>query len=200
VLRRLEPVLRERDLPRELFARLIEANRRDQTVQRYPSWDALRGYCALSADPVGRLVLRVFGAASPGRDALSDAICSALQLIEHCQDVAEDYARGRVYLPAEDLERFGCRAAELGEVPATRALRGVIAFEIARARALLDRGEPLLGELRRSARLAVAGFAAGGHAACDALERAGFDPSARSPHRRSVARWMIRLLRRTRAA
>lgn len=194
LLRRLEPVLRERDLPRELFARLIEANRRDQHVHRYPSWQALREYCALSANPVGRLVLRVFGAATPQRDEWSDSICSALQLIEHCQDVAEDYARGRVYLPAEDLERFGCHGAELGDVPATRALRGVIGFEVARARKLLACGEPLLRELRGYARLAVAGFAAGGHAACDALERAGFDPSARRPHRRGVARWTIRLL------
>ena len=200
LLRRLEPVLREHDLPRELFARLVEANRRDQRVHCYPSWEALREYCALSADPVGRLVLRVFGAATPERDAWSDSICCALQLIEHCQDVAEDYARGRVYLPADDLERFGCRTAKLADVPATRALRGVIGFEVARARALLARGEPLLRELRGFARLAVVGFAAGGQAACDALERAGFDPSARRPHRRGVARWTIRLLHRRQAA
>jgi squalene synthase HpnC len=200
LLRRLEPVLRAHELPREPFARLIEANRRDQRVGRYPSWEALREYCALSADPVGRLVLRVFDAATQERDLLSDSICSALQLIEHCQDVAEDCARGRVYLPAEDLDRFGCREPDLGVSPAPAALRGVIGFEVARARELLARGEPLLGELHAFARLAVAGFAAGGYAACDALERAGFDPNARSSRRRDVARWMVRLLRRARRA
>ena len=198
LLRRLEPVLRRHDLPREPFAALIEANRRDQLVHRYPSWEALRGYCALSADPVGRLVLRVFGAATPARDLLSDSICSALQLIEHCQDVAEDRGRGRVYLPAEDLDRFGCVEGDLAASPAPAAVRAAIAFEVARARDLLALGEPLLGELRGSARLAVAGFAAGGHAACDSLERAGFDPGAGRARRRDVARWMIRLLRRSR--
>ena len=200
LLRRLEPVLRERDLPREPFAKLIEANRRDQRIRRYPSWQALREYCALSADPVGRLVLCVFGAATAERDALSDSICSALQLIEHCQDVAEDRARGRVYLPGDDLDRFACRESDLDASPAPAPLRAVIAFEVARARALLARGEPLLGELRGSSRLAVAGFAAGGHAACDALERAAFDPGARRSRRRGVARWTIRLLRRARSA
>ena len=100
-------------MPREPFVRLIEANRVDQRVSRYETWEQLRGYCELSANPVGELVLGVFGQATPARVALSDEICTALQLIEHCQDVAEDLARGRVYLPAEDLARFGCTIADL---------------------------------------------------------------------------------------
>ena len=83
--------------------RLIEANRLDQRVSRYETWEQLRDYCALSANPVGELVLGVLDLATPARIALSDSICTALQLAEHCQDVAEDLARGRVYLPAEDL-------------------------------------------------------------------------------------------------
>ncbi len=91
---RLQPTLRECALPREPFVRLIEANRVDQRVSRYETWEQLRGYCELSANPVGELVLGVFGLATPARVALSDAICTALQLAEHCQDVAEDCAAG----------------------------------------------------------------------------------------------------------
>ncbi len=94
--------------------RLIEANRTDQRVASYDTWEQLRGYCQLSADPVGELVLAVLGLSTSARIALSDSICTALQLTEHCQDVAEDYARGRMYLPREDLERFGCAHAGPG--------------------------------------------------------------------------------------
>jgi squalene synthase HpnC len=181
LLTRLQATLRECALPRELLMRLIEANRVDQRVSRYRTWEQLQGYCALSADPVGELVLRVFDEATPERIALSDSICTALQLIEHCQDVGEDFAAGRIYLPAEDLERFGCTDAQLagddgsaGAAP-SRELCAVIAFELARARALMAAGAPLLDQLRGRERLAVAAFLAGGRAAADAIERAGFD-------------------------
>jgi squalene synthase HpnC len=176
LLVRLQPTLRECALPREPFVRLIEANRLDQRVGRYETWTQLRAYCALSADPVGELVLSVLGLATPARIALSNEICTALQLAEHCQDVAEDLARGRVYLPAEDLARCGCDIADLTAVHAGGPLRAVLAFEVARARALLDAGVPLIDELPGArARLAVAAFAAGGRAALDAIERAGYD-------------------------
>jgi squalene synthase HpnC len=180
LLVRLQRTVRECDLPRDPFARLIEANRVDQRVSRYETWEQLRAYCALSADPVGELVLRVLGAATPARIALSDSICTALQLTEHCQDVAEDHAAGRVYLPAEDLARFGCTPEELpdalaGEAAPLAQLRAVLAFEVARARGLLAAGRPLLGELHGRARIAVAAFTAGGEAALDAIERAGYD-------------------------
>jgi squalene synthase HpnC len=175
LLERLEPTLRACSLPREPFIRLIEANRTDQRVSRYETWEELRGYCALSADPVGELVLGVFGLRTPARVALSDSICTALQLAEHCQDVAEDFAAGRVYLPAEDLARFGASTAELGAEHAGGPLRAVIGFQIARARGLLADGAPLIGEVRGRAKLAVAAFVAGGLAALDAIERAGCD-------------------------
>jgi squalene synthase HpnC len=176
LLVRLQPTLRDCALPREPFVRLIEANRLDQRVSRYETWAQLRAYCALSADPVGELVLGVLGLATPARVALSNAICTALQLAEHCQDVAEDLARGRVYLPAEDLARCGCATADLTAAHAGGPLRAVLAFEVARARALLDAGAPLIDELPGArARLAVAAFAAGGRAALDAIERAGYD-------------------------
>jgi squalene synthase HpnC len=181
LLIRLEPTLRECALAREPFARLIEANRVDQRVSRYETWEQLRGYCRLSADPVGELVLAVLGLATPARIALSDSICTGLQLTEHCQDVAEDYAAGRVYLPAEDLARFGCTTAELSSEHAAAPLREVLAFEVARARGLLFEGAPLSGRLRGRAGLAVASFVAGGRAALDAIERAGFDVLGGAP-------------------
>jgi squalene synthase HpnC len=182
LLVRLEPTLSECALPREPFMRLIEANRLDQRVSRYATWEELRAYCALSADPVGELVLHVLGSATPQRIALSDSICTALQLTEHCQDVAEDLARGRVYLPAEDLERFGCTIEELSAAHAGGPLREVLAFEVARARLLLSEGAPLIGELRGRARLALAGFVAGGRAALEAIEAARYDVLPGPPH------------------
>jgi squalene synthase HpnC len=196
LLRQLTPTLRTHSLPREPFQKLIEANRRDQRVQRYESFDALLGYCALSANPVGQLVLHVAGAATTENFELSDAICSALQIVEHLQDVAEDCARGRVYLPAVDLARFGCSEEDLRRAPARPELRRLLAFEAERARELLRRGEPLVARLRWPARLAVAGFAGGGLAALDALARGGFDvtSSLLTPRRRDTLRHTLAIL------
>jgi squalene synthase HpnC len=171
----LEPAVRERGLAPEPFRRLIEANRRDQGQVRYRTFDELLDYCRLSAAPVGELVLRVFGAATPDRIELSDRICAALQITEHLQDVAEDRARGRVYLPRDDMERFGCCDEDLTATSPTPAFRRLIAFEASRARSMLDAGAPLVSTLSPRPRLAVAGFVAGGRAAIAALERAGYD-------------------------
>ncbi len=186
--RRLQVTLRECALPREPFVRLIEANRQDQRVSRYQTWDQLRRYCTLSADPVGELVLGVFDAATPERIALSDSICTALQLAEHCQDVAEDLRSGRIYMPAEDLVRFDCDAADLAAGHAGPQVRELLAFEVARARALLGEGAPLIDLLQGRARLAVAAFIAGGHAALDAIERAGYDVLGGAPRSGSARR------------
>jgi len=192
LLVRLQPTLRQRALPRAPFVRLIEANRVDQRVSRYETWDELRGYCSLSADPVGELVLGVLGLATPERIVLSDSICTGLQLTEHCQDVAEDFAAGRVYLPGEDLRRFGCTTEELSFEHAAEPLRAVLAFEVARARALLANGAPLCRALRGRVGLAVASFLAGGRAALDAIERAGFDVLA-GPPRAGTGRRLLAL-------
>ncbi len=178
LLVRLQETLRECALPREPLQRLIEANRVDQRVARYQTWEQLLGYCRLSADPVGELVLAAFGRATPERVALSNKVCTALQLVEHWQDVAEDFAKGRIYLPAEDLERFGCSERELRGAGGSRTswrVRGLIAFEVARTRELLREGAPLLRTLRGRERVAVAAFASGGRAALEAIERAGYD-------------------------
>lgn len=175
VLRRLATTVRELQLPRGPFDRLIEANRRDQEVAAYESFDQLVAYCDLSANPVGELVLHVFAAATPDRIALSDRICTALQLAEHWQDVAEDRAAGRIYLPAEDLDRFGVPPTELDRSHAGPRLRELMVFEVARARQLLDNGAPLVGRLDGRARIAVAGYVGGGRAALGAIEAAGYD-------------------------
>lgn len=170
--------------PAALF-KLIEANRQDQAVNSYGTFGDLAAYCSLSANPVGELVLAAFGAASPARVRLSDSVCTALQLVEHWQDVREDAAAGRVYLPAEDLDRFGVSASELvAPPPAGRALRALMVFETARARRLLREGTPVIDGLERRARWAVAGFIAGGHAALDAIAASDFDPLYGSPRPR----------------
>ncbi|TMK65184.1 MAG: squalene synthase HpnC [Actinobacteria bacterium] len=190
VLVRLQTTIRDRALEPDPFHRLVEANRRDQRVARYPTWEALREYCSYSADPVGRLVLDVFGVSTPARVAWSDDVCTALQLTEHLQDVAEDRARGRVYLPEEDLARFGCSDTDLDGSSATPRLRRVIAYEVTRARSLLQAGTSLVASLRGFARLAVVGFVAGGRAALDAIEGVDDDVlrhRAPGPSRRSIA-------------
>jgi squalene synthase HpnC len=198
LMQRLALTVRACGMPRRPFERLIEANRRDQVQARYATFGELVGYCDLSANPVGELVLYVFGVATPERIELSDRVCTALQLVEHWQDVAEDFARGRVYLPAEDLERFGVTDADLQASddsslsPSGRRtgerLRELMAFEVARAHELLDEGAPLVGTLRGRARVAVAGYVGGGRANADAIVGAGYDVLAGPPKASGAAR------------
>ncbi|HET9258226.1 MAG TPA: squalene synthase HpnC [Pseudonocardiaceae bacterium] len=197
VLRRLVPTVAVHGLEREPFENLVRANLLDQRVHRYASYAQLRDYCVLSADPIGRIVLAVFGCSGPITVRLSDRICTALQLIEHWQDVAEDRRAGRVYLPQEDLAAFGVTDADLDAPAASPAFRQLMDFQITRARQLLDSGAPLIGLLRGWARLAVAGYLAGGYAALDALRRADGDVLAGPPRprRRDVLRHLSRALR-----
>jgi squalene synthase HpnC len=175
LLVRLTPTIQACHLPLEPFQRLIEANRVDQRVHRYGTWNELLGYCRLSANPVGELVLRVLDAATPERIALSDRVCTGLQLVEHLQDVGEDAERDRVYLPAEDLERFECSVDDLLAPTASPRLRALVRYEATRIRPLLDDGGPLAASLTGRFRLAVASFAAGGQAALDAIGQADGD-------------------------
>jgi squalene synthase HpnC len=188
LMRRLAVTVHARDLPRGPFDRLIQANRRDQQQSAYATFADLAGYCDLSANPVGELVLHVFGVATPERIELSDRVCTALQLVEHWQDVAEDFGRGRVYLPQEDLERFGVSRADLAAAETGPALRELMRFEVARARELLDGGAPLVGTLRGRARFAVAGYVGGGRANLDAIVAAGHDVLSGPPKASGGAR------------
>ena len=192
----LSSTIRQLDLALQPFRDLIEANRRDQSVTRYPTFDDLVGYCMLSAAPVGRLVLAVLDCATPERIAHSDRVCIGLQIVEHLQDVAEDAGNGRVYLPLEDLRSNGCDVERLLDADQRAALCRTVAREADRARSLLADGAPLARQLPLRARLAVAGFSAGGAAALDAIERAGFDVVARRcrPTKARFARQWVRTL------
>lgn len=180
-VRGLREAVAECGIPMQPFLDLIEANRQDQVVTRYQTADDLFGYCRLSANPVGRIVLYVFNKFSSERAELSDSICTGLQLAEHWQDVAEDYADGRIYLPAADMAEHGCTEQDLAEPHASPRLKELMAFEVSRAGALLDAGAPLVGTLSGTARLAVAGYLAGGRAALAAIEAADYDVLATTP-------------------
>ena len=186
VMVELAATIRLCELPDGPLHRLIAANRVDQRVTRYATWEALLDYCALSATPVGELVLGVFGAATPERIALSDRVCAGLQIAEHLQDIAEDHARGRVYLPAVDLERFGCEDDDLSSSP-NASLRALIAYEAGRTRTLLSAGAPLARTLALRPRVAVAGFVAGGRAALDGLPGGGRDGGSGRSRERAAA-------------
>lgn len=197
LMRALARSVRERDLPREPFERLIAANRRDQVVTRYRDLDELLGYCRLSAAPVGELVLRIFGRAKPELVERSDRVCAGLQIVEHLQDVREDRLRGRVYLPQADLARCSCPEEDLDAATASTALRGAIAIQARAARGLLAAGVGLVRELPPRPALAVAAFVGGGRAALTALERARWDVLAGDPRpsKLVVARALAGVLR-----
>ena len=181
LMRRVHATIAACGLPREPFARLIEANRIDQRRTRYETWEELREYCAHSADPVGRLVLGVYGRADD--EALveaSDAVCTGLQLVNFLQDPPRDLALGRVYLPQEDLRRFSVADDDLAG-PWSERVAALLAFEAERARPLLLRALPLAAALGGREGRSVALFARGGLAALDALERARWDVWTRRP-------------------
>ena len=178
VMRQLQPTIREFDLPREPFRRLIEANRMDQRISEYETWADLKGYCVHSADPVGRLVLGLLRLADDeGLVAASDAVCTGLQLVNFLQDVPRDLALGRIYLPAEDRRRFGVTVLDRPNEPLTALLR----FEAERARTLLAAGQTLRERIGGRIGRAVGLFARGGLAALAVLEEAGWDVFTQRP-------------------
>jgi squalene synthase HpnC len=196
VLRRLVPTIRRRNLAEQPLIDLIEANRMDQRITRYQGFEDLIGYCRLSAVPIGRLVLQIFDRPEPELAALSDDVCIALQILEHCQDVAEDYRRGRIYLPLDDLRAHRVEPAELAGSTAGPGLRAVINLELDRCERLLDSGNRLVGRLHGWSRLAIAGYLAGGRATVAAIRRDGGDPltSVPKPSRLGTASYALRVL------
>jgi phytoene/squalene synthetase len=174
----LQPTIRAFGLPREPFLRLIEANRMDQRVAEYETWNDLKLYCVHSADPVGRLVLGLLRRA--GDDELvaaSDSVCTGLQLVNFLQDVPRDLALGRLYMPADDRRRFGVTVLDRPNAQ----LRELLRFEAARARELLSAGELLRARLGGRIGRGVGLFARGGLAALEALEDAGWDIFTQRP-------------------
>jgi squalene synthase HpnC len=177
----LRATITDCSIPIQPFLDLIQANRQDQVVSRYETFEDLVGYCRLSANPVGRIVLYVFGQFTDARAEQSDLVCTALQLAEHWQDIGEDYRDGRIYLPQTDLREFQCEEQDLAAEHAAPRLRRLMTFETERAKAMLDQGAPLVGTLRGTARLAVAGYVAGGRAALAAIKAADHDSLTATP-------------------
>lgn len=200
LLRALRPTVRRRALTPEPFLGLIEANRQDQKVRRYATYGELAAYCELSANPVGRLVLALTGTTRPERVRLSDAVCTALQIVEHLQDVAEDLGRDRIYLPAEDMDRFRVTEADLARPSAGASVRALIAYESERASELLKEGIPLVGSVDGRLKLLLAGFVGGGRSALAAVSAAGFDvlPGPPKPTKPTMLREVAVVLRRAR--
>jgi len=180
-IRALGETVHATGIPLASLADLIQANRQDQLVTRYEAYDDLVRYCELSANPVGQAVLYIVGAATPERIALSDKICTALQLVEHWQDVAEDLRNGRVYLPQEDLKTYGVTEEDLAQPTASPAVISLMRFETERATQLLSEGSPLAGTLSGFARMAISGYIAGGRAAATAIRQQGYNVLVATP-------------------
>lgn len=181
-LQALQIAVERRELDIDPFLGLIEANRMDQRRDRWDSFESLRGYCNHSATPVGRMVLQVFGYRDRWRTSMSDATCMGLQLINFWQDIRRDlHDRGRIYLPQEDMEAFGVEESDLSAARARPELRQLIAFEVGRARQLLEEGAPLARFVPRRVSLDIRGFTAGGLAMCDAIAAQSYDTLRRRP-------------------
>ena len=169
------------DIPKQPFADLLKAFRQDQTVTRYPKFEDLLGYCQNSANPVGHLVLYVCGYRDPERQALSDFTCTALQLANFWQDVSVDYAKGRIYLPLEDLTRFGVTEADIATGNNSDPFRRLMRFEVERARDWFLRGFPLVTKVDRELAIDLELFGRGGLEILNAIQRQGFAVLGKRP-------------------
>ncbi len=181
---RLRPVIADYGLPLQLFRDLLDAFIQDIDKERYANFAELMDYCRRSADPVGRLLLHLFGHATPGNLLRSDAICSALQLINHWQDVGIDAgknANGRIYLPQDDMARFGVREGDILHRSPDSAFKALLAFQVGRARALMLSGASLGWELPGRIGLEIRAIVAGGLRILDKIESVDYEVFARRP-------------------
>ena len=177
----LAAAIREHGLPMAPLRDLVSAFTQDVTVERYASYGDVLDYCRRSANPVGRLVLALYGADTPANLRASDAICTGLQLTNFWQDIALDWRKGRVYLPREDLDRFGVTTAQIAEQRADERWRALIAFEVARTRALLQSGRPLVRALPWRLGLELSAVIAGGTRILNRISAVGGDVFAHRP-------------------
>jgi len=177
----LRETIRECDIPRQPFADLLTAFRQDQTVKRYQSFDDVLGYCLYSANPVGHLVLYVCGYRDAERQQLSNYTCTALQLANFWQDVPVDFAKGRIYLPLEDLAKYGVSEHAIASRRATPAFLEMMKFEVTRAREWFHRGLPLAKIVDRHLAIDIELFSHGGLEILNAIERQGYDVLQRRP-------------------
>ncbi len=177
----LAETIRACAIPKEPFADLLIAFRQDQTVTRYATMDDVLGYCHYSANPVGRLVLYACGEISEENFRLSDATCSALQLANFWQDVSADFAKGRVYLPQDDMRQFGVSDETIAAGVATPEFRALLRHEVDYARSLFEQGLPLIARVNRDLALDLDLFSRGGLEILRAIERRDYDVLSARP-------------------
>jgi len=177
----LRETVRVCNIPRQPFADLLKAFRQDQSVTRYETFDDVLGYCRYSANPVGRLVLYVCGYRDEERQQLSDYTCSALQLANFWQDVAVDYDKGRIYLPLQDLRRFGVTEQDIANHRTSPQFVDLMRFQVERAREWFERGLPLAERVDRALATDIELFTRGGQEILTAIERQGFDVLKKRP-------------------
>ncbi|MGB9072821.1 MAG: squalene synthase HpnC [Terriglobales bacterium] len=177
----LAETVRKFEIPKHEFLDLLTAFRQDQAVTRYTTFDALLGYCRYSANPVGHLVLYLCGYRDAERQQLSDYTCTALQLANFCQDVSVDYAKGRIYLPLEDLRRFGVSEGEIRDSRNTPPFCAMMRFEVERAREWFAQGLPLAKKVNRELAIDIELFSRGGLEILNAIESQGYAVLGRRP-------------------
>ncbi len=177
----LAETVRVCQIPKHEFGDLLTAFRQDQTVTRYATFEDLLGYCKNSANPVGHLVLYVCGYRDAERQKLSDFTCTALQLANFWQDVSVDYAKGRVYLPLEDLRRFGVQESDIEAQRNTPQFIEMMKFEVERAREWFRQGLPLVNKVNRELAVDIELFSRGGEEILKAIARQGYAVLGRRP-------------------
>jgi len=171
----LAETVQQCSIPRHEFSDLLIAFRQDQTVTRFETFNDVLGYCRYSANPVGHLVLYLCGYSDAERQQLSDYTCTALQLANFWQDIFVDYGKGRIYLPLEDLRRFGVTGDDIARRRATQQFIAMMKFEVERAREWFTRGLPLIKMVNRELAIDLELFSRGGQEILRAIERQGFD-------------------------
>ncbi|MEO5935672.1 MAG: squalene synthase HpnC [Terriglobales bacterium] len=171
----LAHTVREFDIPKQTFADLLTAFRQDQTVTRFATFDDLLAYCRYSANPVGHLVLHLGGYRDADRQRLSDFTCTALQLANFWQDVYGDWQKGRVYIPQEDLQRFGVPEDSIAQRRFSPQFRDLMRFEVERAREWFANGLPLIKQVSPDLALDLELFSRGGQEILNAIEQQDFD-------------------------
>jgi squalene synthase HpnC len=171
----LAETVKQCSIPKHEFSDLLIAFRQDQTVTRFETFNDVLAYCRYSANPVGHLVLYLCGYSDVERRRLSDYTCTALQLANFWQDVSVDYGKGRIYLPLEDLRRFGVTGDEIAERRATPQFLAMMKFEVERARDWFARGLPLVKMVDRELAIDLELFSRGGQEILNAIERQAFD-------------------------
>src|SRR5713101_9209536 len=177
----LEETVHKFEIPKQPFDDLLKAFRQDQTVTCYETFEDLLGYCRYSANPVGHLVLYLCGYRDSQRQALSDYTCTALQLANFWQDVSVDYAKGRIYLPLEDMQHYKVSERDIAATQNTASFCEMMRFEVERAREWFRRGLPLVKKVDRELAMDIELFSRGGQEILSAIERQGFAVLGRRP-------------------